>query len=60
MELLCTPLVLIVVAVLGIGLLAAVGVVLVKLGVIARYAVKQEPPDEGEYRLDQSQEPGEQ
>ena len=41
-------------AVLGVGLL-----VLIKLGVIANYALKQEPPDEGEYSLDQSQEAGE-
>jgi hypothetical protein len=41
-------------AVLGVGVL-----VLIKLGVIAKYALKQEPPDEGEYGLDQSHEAGE-
>ncbi len=41
-------------AVLGVGVL-----VLIKLGVIANYALKQEPPHEGEYGLDQSQEAGE-
>ena len=40
--------------VLGVGAL-----VLVKLGVIAHYAVKDETPDEGEYELDQSHEAGE-
>jgi hypothetical protein len=46
----------------GIGLLAALGVgvlVLIKLGVITQYAFKQEPPDEGDYGLDQSSEVGE-
>jgi hypothetical protein len=42
------------VAVLGVGAL-----VLVKLGVIAHYAVKDETPDEGMYELDQSREAGE-
>jgi hypothetical protein len=43
----------------GIGLLLALGagiVVLVKLGVIAKYALKDEPPEGGEYGLDQSRE----
>jgi hypothetical protein len=38
----------------GVGLL-----VLIKLGVIAKYALKEEPPDYGVYDLDQSQESGE-
>jgi hypothetical protein len=41
------------IAVAGIGL-----VVLIKLGVIAKYAFKEEPPDRGAYNLDQSQEAG--
>ncbi len=43
----------------GLSLLAliAVGIlVLVKLGVIARYALKEEPPEGGVYSLDQSRE----
>jgi hypothetical protein len=39
------------VALIGLGLL-----VLVKLGVIAQYAHKQEPIDTGDYELDQSHE----
>lgn len=45
----------------GLGLLGALGVgalVLVKLGVFARYALKEEPPDLGDYDLDQSREAG--
>ena len=45
----------------GLVLLAltAVGIlVLVKLGVIANYALKEEPPEEGVYGLDQSRESG--
>ena len=34
-------------------------VVLVKLGVITHYVLKEEPTDEGSYELDQSQEAGE-
>ena len=43
----------------GIGLILALGagaLVLLKLGVFAKYAVKDEPEDHGEYGLDQSQE----
>ena len=37
--------------------LSAVGIlVLVKLGVIANYALKEEPPEEGIYGRDQSRE----
>ena len=43
------------VLVLGIGAL-----VLVKLGVIAHYAVKDEPADQGVYEIDQSHEAGKQ
>ncbi len=46
----------------GIALLVVLGVgalVLVKLGVLVHYAVKDDPPDQGEYRLDASREPGE-
>lgn len=45
----------------GLVLLALMGVgilVLVKLGVIARYALKEEPPEGGVYSLDQSRESG--
>jgi hypothetical protein len=45
----------------GFILLALVGVgilVLVKLGVIAGYALKEEPPEGGVYSLDQSRESG--
>jgi hypothetical protein len=37
--------------------LSAIGIlVLIKLGVIANYALKEEPPEEGVYGLDQSRE----
>jgi hypothetical protein len=56
MEPVCSPLV-----VIGalLALLAALGggvLTLVKLGVLTRYALKEEVPDQGEYGLDQSQE----
>lgn len=47
---------------LGTVLVVAVALgllVLVKLGVITHYALKQEPADEGSYELDQSREAGE-
>jgi hypothetical protein len=44
---------LVVLLLLGIG-----AIVLVKLGVIAQYAVKDEPPEEGDFGLDQSREVG--
>ena len=58
MELVCSPLVLIgalvaLLIVLGIG-----AVVLLKLGVLARYALKEETTDQGDYGLDQSHEAG--
>jgi len=43
----------------GLGLLAVLGggaLVLIKLGVIGQYAFKEEPPDLGDYELDQSHE----
>jgi hypothetical protein len=43
---------LILLALLGVGVL-----VLVKIGVIASYAVKEESPEGGDYGLDQSREP---
>jgi hypothetical protein len=49
-------------AIAGIILLAALGVgvvALIKMGVLAKYILKEEPPDEGEYRLQQSREAGE-
>jgi hypothetical protein len=39
-----------------VGVVAIGVVVLVKLGVIAHYAVKQEAPEQGDYGLDQSHE----
>ncbi|MCL7451560.1 MAG: hypothetical protein M8467_00745 [Anaerolineae bacterium] len=59
MEAVCIPIVLVVA---GLGLLAAVAgliVVLVKLGVIAQYAVREEPADTADYSLDESKEAGE-
>ena len=58
MELVCNPLVLIgalvaLLVALGIGV-----IVLLKLGILARYALKEETPDQGDYGLDQSQEAG--
>ena len=53
--------VLLIVLLAGLALLALMGVgvlVLVKLGVIASYALKEEPPEGGVYSLDQSHEPG--
>lgn len=58
MELLGIPVVL---CLGGLAVLGALGigvVVLVKLGVIAQYAVKDEPPDLSNYDLDQSHEAG--
>ncbi len=49
----CVPLVVLLVA-LGVG-----AVVLLKLGVIAKYLTKEEPPEYGDYGLDQSHESGE-
>jgi hypothetical protein len=46
---------------LGLGLLAGVGgliLVLIKLGVIAQYATREEPPDTASYGLDESREAG--
>jgi hypothetical protein len=56
MEPVCSPLVVIgallaLLASLGIGV-----VILVKLGVVARYTLKEEEPDQGDYDLDQSHE----
>jgi hypothetical protein len=56
MEPVCSPLILIgalvaLLVVLGIGV-----VVLLKLGVLTRYALKEETPDQGDYDLDQSRE----
>jgi uncharacterized membrane protein len=41
----------IVLAALGVGV-----VVLIKMGVITKYALKEEPHDQGDYELDQSHE----
>jgi hypothetical protein len=42
---------LILAAVLGVGV-----IVLMKMGVIAKYAFKEEPQDQGDYEIDQSRE----
>jgi hypothetical protein len=52
MEPICLPLGLAALALLGVG-----AVVMVKLGVLVKYASKEEPPDTGDYHLDQSREP---
>lgn len=44
------------IALLLVGGSVAGVLALVKLGVIARYALKKEPPEQGDYGLDQSQE----
>lgn len=47
---------------LGLGLLAGVGgliLLLIKLGVIAQYATRDESPDTASYSLDESREAGE-
>lgn len=49
---------LLIAAVVLVAVLGAGALVLIKLGVIAQYAVKDEPPDEGVYGLDQSHEAG--
>jgi hypothetical protein len=59
MELVCLPL-----GLIGLGLLALLGVgavvVLIKLGVLFKYATKEEPPDRASYSLDESHEPEDQ
>ena len=53
---------LLIIAIAARVLIAAAGIgvmVLVRLGVITKYAFKQESPDNGQYELDQSQEAGE-
>jgi len=58
MEALCLPLglgALALLAVLGVGAVA-----LIKLGVLVKYATKEEPPDLGKYDLNQSHEPDDQ
>lgn len=59
MEAVCGPLVLVAALV---GLLAALGigvVILIKLGVLTRYLLKEEVEDVSDYDLDQSREAGE-
>jgi hypothetical protein len=59
MESVCFPIALVA---LGLVLLAGVAgliVVLLKLGVIAQYATRGEPPDTASYSLDESREPEE-
>ena len=59
MELLGIPLAVCVPVLVLLGALGIGAVVLVKLGVIAKYFMKEEPPDYGDYGLDQSHESGE-
>jgi len=49
---------LVVAAIVLISALVIGVVVLVKLGVVAHYAARKEPPDRGIYDLDQSKEAG--
>jgi hypothetical protein len=55
MEPICAPWLLIVAGLVLFALIAG-ALILIKLGVIARYATREEPPDTSEYRLDQSRE----
>ncbi len=41
---------------LGLGAIVGIVVLLFKLGVIGQYALKEEVPDEGSYRIEQSRE----
>jgi hypothetical protein len=60
MDLVCTPLLLIV-GLVGLLLALGIGVVtLIKLGVLTQYFFKEEEPDRGDYDLDQSHEAGDQ
>jgi len=54
-----TLLLLFLAAVVLVGLGGVGIVILIKLGVIASYATRQEPPDQQDYDLDQSKEAGE-
>jgi hypothetical protein len=56
MELLGIPVVVCLGGLVLVGALGIGAIVLVKLGVIAKYAVKEEPPDPGNYDLEQSHE----
>ncbi|MGD8623206.1 MAG: hypothetical protein PVF47_05450 [Anaerolineae bacterium] len=59
MDPVCTPLVIIGVL-LGLVLVGGIGIItLIKLGVLAQYAVKEEEPDMADYSLDESHESGE-
>jgi hypothetical protein len=52
---------LLIIVLAGLLLIAGAGIgvlVLMRLGVITKYAFKQESPDTGQYQLDQSQEAG--
>ncbi len=52
-----TLLLVLIVAGLVLALVSGIGVVtLIKLGVITRYAVKEETPNEADYALDESHE----
>jgi hypothetical protein len=58
MEPVCLPLGLVAIALLA--LLGVGAIILVKLGVLVKYATKEEPPDPGNYHLGQSREPDQQ
>jgi hypothetical protein len=55
-----TLLILLVAVIVVLGLLGTGLLVLIKLGVLAKYVFKEEPPDHADYELDQSHEAGEQ
>ena len=58
MESICLPVGIVLALLTLVGALIVGVVVLLKLGVITKYALKEEPPDTGDYDLDQSHEAG--
>ncbi len=58
MELACTPLLLIGAVVVLAVALAIGALVLIKMGVLVKYALKEDQPDQGDYDLAQSHEAG--
>jgi hypothetical protein len=59
MELACTPVLLIGAVVVLVAALGVGALVLVKMGVLVKYALKEEPPEQGDYDLEQSHPVGE-
>lgn len=59
MESICLPLIALVVVGILLLVLAAGVLLLIQLGVITQYALKEEPEDQASYELDQSGEAGE-